>query len=141
VADVVDLHGLGVAMLRDSLRSGEPIEIRACGLSMWPRLDDGAVVRVEPCLGDGLRSGDVVLFERGGRLLLHRVLRVARSRVLTKGDACVDPDGWVPRHQVLGRLHRRRGDRTLARLAPHTGPALGFASAVVRHARGFASKF
>ena len=137
----MDTTGLASDMVRDALRRGEALDIRACGYSMWPRLGDGDCVRIQPSDGQDLRTGDVVLFERPGQLVLHRVLRLAQSRVLTKGDACAVPDGWVPRGQVLGRLERRLGDEVLARLAPRVGPPLRIAAAVVRHARGFASKF
>ena len=141
MSEGVDTQQLGLSMLRDRLLAGQPIDMKAFGFSMWPRLKDGAAVRVEPCSGSEVRAGDVVLFERPDRFVLHRVLRVAGSRVLAKGDACVDVDGWIPHDRVLGRVPRRWGDRTLARLAPRLGPAIGFASVVVRRTYGLASKF
>jgi hypothetical protein len=141
VADVANTDEVAAALLRARLRAGDPIDVRARGYSMWPRLTDGALVRVEPCSGRSVRVGDVVLFQHEDRLVLHRVLRLARSRVLLKGDACANTDGWVPHQSVLGRLRRRSGDRAMAQLAPHLGPAIGLASAIARHTYGFASKF
>lgn len=141
MAEVASTEAVAVALLCDRLRAGDSIDVRAHGYSMWPRLSDGAVVRVEPCAGPELSPGDVVLFQQGSRLVLHRVLRQARSRVLLKGDACTSTDGWVPHDSVLGRLHRRSGDRAMAQLAPHLGPAISLASAIARHTYGFASKF
>jgi len=141
VIEAAATDAVAVALLRDRLGAGHAIDVRATGYSMWPRLADGVVVRVEPCPARALAAGDVVLFPRDDTLVLHRVLRVARSRVLLKGDACAGTDGWVPRDHILGRLRRRTGDRTMARLAPHLGPAIGLASAIARHTHGFASKF
>ena len=141
MAEVVDTVELGLEMLRDALRDGRAIDIKAFGFSMWPRIKDGTLVRVEPCSGRRVRPGDVVLFERPGRFVLHRVLRVSGSRLLLKGDACFDVDGWIPREQVLGRLSPRPGDAALARLGPLLGRPLGLASVVARRVGGFASKF
>ena len=141
VAEVVDTAALGKEMLSDALRKGRAIDIRAFGFSMWPRIKDGALVHIEPCDGERVQPGDVVLFERSERLVLHRVLRVARHRLLLKGDACLDVDGWVSRKRVVGRLDSRSGDRLLARFAPHLGRPLGLASVVARRIDGFASKF
>ena len=135
-----EFEDVAVDLLRDRLRAGTPVDIRAKGYSMWPSLRDGAVVRVEPCVGP-LRPGDVVLFERDGRLVLHRVLRVTRTRLLLKGDARRDPDGWVLREDVFGRLARRPVDGVMARLAPRLATPLSLASAIVRRSHGFASKF
>ncbi len=141
MVDGLDTDKVASALLRDRLVAGSAINGRICGYSMWPRLADGALVRVEPCSGRSVRVGDVVLFQHEDRLVLHRVLRQATVRVLLKGDACVNTDGWVPHDRILGRLRRRLGDRTMAQLAPHLGPAIGLAAAIARHSYGFASKF
>lgn len=141
MVDGLDTDKVASALLRDRLVAGSAINGRICGYSMWPRLADGALVRVEPCSGRNVRVGDVVLFQHEDRLVLHRVLRLARSRVLLKGDACSNTDGWIPHDSVIGRLRRRPGDRAMAQLAPHLGRALGLASAIARHTYGFASKF
>ncbi len=141
MAEAVDTRRLATDMLREALRAGQPIEIAAFGTSMWPRLKAGELVRVAPCKGTDLRVGDVALFDGGGQLVLHRVLRTGPTRVLLKGDAAVDPDGWVSHTAILGRMAQRPGDRALGRLAPHLGRVIGFASAVARRTHGFASKF
>jgi signal peptidase I len=141
VAEQVDTLALGVAMLRDALRRGDAIDMTASGFSMWPRIQDGSLVHVEPCSGADVDLGDVVLFEEPRRLVLHRVLRATESHVFTKGDACFQPDGWVAREQVLGRIPRRPGDSVMARVSPYLSRPLGFASILARRISGLASKF
>jgi signal peptidase I len=140
-AEQVDTLALGVAMLRDALARGEAIDMTAFGFSMWPRIPDGSMVHVEPCAGEEVTFGDVVLFEAPRRLVLHRVLRVTESHVFTKGDACFEADGWIARNQVLGRMPRRQGDMTLARFASYLSWPLGLASVAVRRLSGLTSKF
>jgi signal peptidase I len=111
------------------------------GFSMWPRIHDGSLVHLEPCSGADVQLGDVVLFEEPRRLVLHRVLRATESHVLMKGDACFQPDGWVARGQVLGRLPRRPGDSAMARVSPYLSRPLGFASIFARRIIRLASKF
>ena len=137
----MDTTEVVAGLMMDRLRAGDPIEGTTRGYSMWPRFVDGSLVRVEPCTGRQVRAGDVVLFERDGRLVLHRALRVAGSRVLLKGDACVDPDGWIAHERVVGRLARRSGDQVVARLSPRLGPTIGLASVIARRLHGFTSKF
>ncbi len=117
------------------------VPVHLCGLggSMRPFLrenDEVAVVRTF----DSLHLGDLVVADLGERgLALHRILAFDGERVLVKGDANPQPDGWVPCSAILARavaLRRVGGrlrdldspsERLLARLialaSPHS-PAL-----------------
>lgn len=132
---------LGLDMLREALRSGRSIDMQAFGFSMWPRIKDSTMVHVEPCSGATVSRGDVVLFERTDRFVLHRVLRTSGDQLWVKGDACLNADGWVPHDKVLGRVPRRLGDGLMARFAPVLSRPLGLASIVARRVGGLASKF
>jgi len=69
---------------------------------MRPILD--GVDRVRARLGAGLvRRGDIVLFQRDGRLIVHRVVGRTAAGVRTRGDACrgFDPD-LLPEERILG---------------------------------------
>lgn len=132
---------MGQDLVKGALAEGKAVEIRSFGFSMWPRIKDGAPVRVEPCAAAELQQGDVVLFDEGSRLVLHRVLRLSSTRALIKGDACPDVDGWIPLERVLGRLPRRSGDLLIAQLAPHVSGLLGFTSTLARRIGEFTSKF
>ena len=140
-AEQVDTLALGSDMLKTTLRAGQAVEIKSFGFSMWPVIQDASLVHIEPCQGEECRPGDIVLFERGRSLVIHRVLRASRSRLLIKGDACFEVDGWVSRERVYGRLERHVSDRAMARFAPSLTLPLGLASVLARRVRSFVSKF
>jgi hypothetical protein len=69
---------------------------------MRPILD--GVDRVRARLGGtSVRRGDIVLFHREGRLIVHRVVGRCTAGVRTRGDACrgFDPE-ILPERQILG---------------------------------------
>jgi signal peptidase I len=80
--------------------------------SMVPRLRIGDVVLAEWVHADRIRPGQIVTFPRDiGRteLVTHRVQRVRvvgqEVRVVTKGDANLDPEQWsVSRNTLVGRV-------------------------------------
>jgi signal peptidase I len=75
------------------------------GGSMQPALSAGDVVIYRRHV-DGLRRGDLVLFEHGGSLVVHRVAGVRRDGSLrTRGDANRTLDAQpVPTDDVRGRI-------------------------------------
>jgi hypothetical protein len=87
------------------------------GRSMWPFLRPGDEVEVEfrPRFG----VGDVVVFELGGRFVVHRVVGrragVVADRYRLKGDNLLRFDGgWIRADALLGRVRAvRRGARVL----------------------------
>jgi len=65
---------------------------------MEPTIPPGSVVvgvRGEP------RVGSVVVLDRGGSLVVHRVVHINSTHVVTKGDACVENDPPTPVEDVL----------------------------------------
>ena len=82
---------------------------------MHPFVRDGDVLTLLP--PQGLACGDVALATRGGALRLHRVLAVdGEGRVLLRGDALRQGDGWYSNAEVVARAGSlRRGSRTLPR--------------------------
>ena len=87
--------------------------------SMFPWFRSGDSVFVRRCDFESVSAGDVILFEQGSELLLHRVIRrVSKSAapgasplLVTKGDAANSEDAPVAAKQFLGRairIHRRK---------------------------------
>ena len=70
---------------------------------MWPAVRDGAVVDVDPSGLEGLRAGDLVAYERAGKVIVHRVVTVLPAGLRCRGDAVAVDDPFVPRTSVLGR--------------------------------------
>ena len=92
--------------------AGKVSRMKVCGHSMYPMLRDGDTLVVRH--GREIARGDVVVCLRGDETVVHRVIRIARNRVLTKGDNVpgFDPPGEVS--EVVGRAIRVEGSRELA---------------------------
>ena len=85
--------------------------IRATGSSMEPAIPAGAAVRLVPVRGAPIAVGDAVLADLGeGRIVLHRVRRIAAGEVLLQGDANVRMDRAVPFERILARADAVRLD-------------------------------
>lgn len=83
---------------------GTVVQFTATG-SMLPTLDSRAVGVAEE-LGAAVRVsiGDIVVFDRAGTWVTHRVVDVAADgSAFISGDN-VRSDGWVPRSQIRYRL-------------------------------------
>ena len=73
------------------------------GVSMLPLLhQDRDVVTVEPLRGRPVVPGDVLLYRRDGRYLLHRVIEVRERDYVILGDNCVTKEYGVTDRDVLG---------------------------------------
>ena len=60
--------------------------------------------------------GDIVLFNEPetGRYVVHRVWEIKNNMVLTWGDHCDRPDGWIPQSCVWGKVNLiERGKRQI----------------------------
>ncbi len=102
------------------LRNNGSVCFRVLGASMFPWVRSGDLVFVRRCAFEQASRGDVILFERGERLFVHRVLRDARidprrsgdaaenphATLTTKGDALDREDEPVSRAEFLGRVIR-----------------------------------
>jgi hypothetical protein len=101
---------LSARMIVELLRSGETVQFRARGLSMWPAITSKSRILVQPCPPSELRVGQIAAFERNGRVVVHRVERVSHAGVHFAGDTLERGDGYIANENVLGRatiLERR----------------------------------
>ena len=90
-------------------RAGDQAWITLRGWSLAPALRDGDQLRVMP-LG-APRPGDLVVAQRHGFLVTHRLVGVDGALAITQGDACAAPDPPLATEALLGRVVavRRRG--------------------------------
>lgn len=98
------MSGAGFAVLMATvLEKGVPFRFNASGHSMTPFIRDGDVITVAP---GRIRFGDMVAFINpcSGKLTVHRVVRISSDGYLIKGDNVLEPDGFVPRTILLGRV-------------------------------------
>lgn len=73
--------------VRDILASGRSVTITATGRSMTPTFRNAVdKVTISSCEFETVEKGDVVLFDRGDTICLHRVISRDCSRLVIRGD-------------------------------------------------------
>ncbi len=106
-----------IELARDHLARGRPLTLEAVGHSMWPLIQHGDRIVVQPPAP--LQLGDLVLIDLHDRLVLHRVIAITPTHITTKGDAVPHADPPIAATAILG---------VLARTAPRFNRACAFAS-------------
>lgn len=100
-----------------------PVRILLNGGSMYPLVRmNRDYVTIAP-IQDELITGDLILFASANndRYVVHRVWEVKSEKVLTWGDNCKIPDGWIRLNNVLGKVVMiERGKRII-----HPNPKKG----------------
>jgi len=109
--------------IAEALQSHSRVVLRVYGASMLPWVRRGDVVVIHNASPDTVRCGDVVLFRRGDRLYVHRIVEKRglrrRARFLAKGDANPHADGIIGQEEILGRVvNLYRGNRLIDLDAP-----------------------
>lgn len=112
-----------------------PVRILINGVSMFPLIRRNRdYVTIMPLRGRP-EEGDIVMFRnprREGGFVLHRAWKVKEDRILTWGDNCKKPDGWLPLEDFWGKaVLIERGDK---RIVPD--PEKGLALAKAWHVLG-----
>ena len=124
-------HSISVPEWHKMAQQGDapPVRIQLNGSSMEPliriRQDYVTIVHMEGFPG----IGDIVLFsdpEKEARYVVHRVWKTKKGKVLTWGDNCPKPDGWISEDYIWGKVVLiERGKRTI-KPHPQTGMILAF---------------
>ncbi len=104
--------------LRQTFGEAPPFWFTVVGNSMFPLIrvnrDRVMLASVQP---EEIRVGDIVLFTghfRTTNYCLHRVYQLDGDRVRTFGDGNTQPDGWLPRSRILGKVKLiQRGNVTI----------------------------
>ncbi|WP_422772079.1 S24/S26 family peptidase [Plantactinospora sp. WMMC1484] len=98
------MTGSGAAhLVRAALAAGRLARVQVTGSAMSPALSAGTVV-VEPVDFAEIDPGDVVAYQAGDRIVVHRVVARRPGHLLTAGDNLPLYDPPVPRAAVLGRV-------------------------------------
>jgi len=135
---LLDGHGAEVlaAAAGDTSLLGRYLFVK--GRCMAPIILPGDRLEVEP-LARAPEPGVVVVYEAGGKLLAHRVIRVEGERFWARGDASGVTDGPCALSVIRGRVVAvERGGRRLAVGAGRASLARG---RVLAGARGLAARF
>lgn len=92
-------------LLRQALLTGQPVPVQVVSGSMAPFLRPGDTVWVVAARLNELRPGEVVVVEeRPGQLLTHRLVQIEADYFLTRGDRFVVFDAPWPHSALVGRV-------------------------------------
>lgn len=97
------------ALLRAAIGDGYTASLNAPGSSMMPFIHSGDKIFVSFVAEKSIRIGDILAFVLAldGRVIAHRVVKIADNRLLCKGDnVALHDDGWITFEDVLGRVVR-----------------------------------
>ncbi len=101
-----------VELVRAVLGKGLSFRFRATGYSMHPFIRNGDIVKVAPVANGFADVGDVLACELpvSAKFVVHRVVRKNGDRLLVQGDGSPEPDGWITRENILGRIENVERD-------------------------------
>lgn len=85
--------------------AGRQHEMKICGNSMFPLIQDGDLVRItHDCTN--IKRGDIIVFQQKGKLIIHRVVSFGSGNIdptfITKGDNSIHLDPPVDAEDVVG---------------------------------------
>jgi hypothetical protein len=89
-------------VLLELIADGQTIDVPVYGISMFPFLMPGILVRVRLVAFADIRKGDVLFFESNGQLILHRVVRKGNDWFQCKGDSLRKHDSVIPSTAQVG---------------------------------------
>jgi signal peptidase I len=105
-------------MAIEVLQSSGQLRLKVTGTSMLPTLWPGDLLTIESVHPQQISRGDIVLYERAGRMFIHRVVRVTAGgecSITTRGDSMPGDDLPVSLSEILGRVSEfQRGNQTTA---------------------------
>jgi signal peptidase I len=126
---MIEAH-LKLDLAAEVLTSFGQVRLPVTGSSMFPCMQPGDLLEIRRPTGS-IRPGDVVVFQRNERLVVHRVVDRAGDLYITRGDRLRHPDAPVPAPEILGRVAAiERGRR---RISPRLTLLCRIASAVLRY--------
>lgn len=120
--------GLAAEVLR---RFGQ-LRLRVTGASMLPAIWPGDVVTIHSARFSDVSRGDLVLFFRGQRFFVHRVLDVGDDSLVTRGDSVLGSDPPVHSDELLGRVASITGAGG-TRVPSHLGAIGSLVASAARH--------
>ncbi len=106
-----------LAAAREAWRAGGatgPLRLKVITASMWPLLRAGDEVMVQPIDPRALRPGEVLVVQRGGEWITHRLVTVDERGWHTHGDNTRYRDEPVSAAEIVGRVIAiERGTQTI----------------------------
>jgi signal peptidase I len=107
---------LASELIGETVRTFGGVRLGVCGTSMAPAIRPGDLVLVERAGVSEVSPGEIVVFRRRSRLIVHRVLvksdRLGEPSLVTRGDRTRRDDGLVSSAELIGRVtHIERNHR------------------------------
>ncbi|MGA3078181.1 MAG: S24/S26 family peptidase [Bryobacteraceae bacterium] len=113
------VDSLKLDLAAEVLASFGQARLPVTGSSMFPCMQPGDLLEIRRPAGP-IETGEVVVFLRHGRLVVHRVVGQTGDLLITRGDRLRYPDAPVATAEILGCVAaiERRGRRIAPRLTP-----------------------
>ena len=80
------------------------VRLRVTGASMIPAIWPGDVITVCRCEITELQPGQIVLYRRKGKLVVHRVTCVRGDLLTTRGDSLQCDDPPITKSDIIGQV-------------------------------------
>jgi signal peptidase I len=119
------------SLLAESVRIRGGIRLPAVGTSMVPAIHPGDVLSIQPVDSKEVSLGDVVVYEREGVLIVHRVVGIFAAPSdpywVTQGDRSLRDDAPIRTDELLGRvvsIERKNRRVNVYRFSNKAGQAL-----------------
>jgi len=114
----MDNNGIS-SLLKDSLRKYGSVWMRLEGKSMLPFLKSGTLIFVRNVDIRDIHIGDIVVFEKDGVTIAHRVFRKASSAgrffLRAKSDISFSPEPLISHERLIGKVTAfKRSGREIA---------------------------
>jgi signal peptidase I len=100
--------GAACRLLAESVRIWGGIQLPSVGTSMVPSIQPGDVLSIQLVDPKEVSLGDVVVYEREGVLIVHRVVGIfaapSEPYLVTRGDRSLRDDAPIRTGELLGRV-------------------------------------
>jgi len=106
-----------IELMQAVFAKGASLRLKVTGFSMWPFIKDNDVVTISGLNNFSIDFGRAVAFvhSRANKLVMHRIVGRNNGFYLLKGDNTFDPDGLVPKENILGCLTKiERNDKSIS---------------------------
>jgi hypothetical protein len=98
-------HAIKCGLACEVLALSGTLRLRVNGWSMLPTIWPGDTLIIQALGTADVHRGDIVCFQRDGRLFVHRVIGESGGvEIRTRGDAMPQPDPPMTHQQLLGRV-------------------------------------
>lgn len=93
------------ARIVSGLQEKDPFRFKVTGNCMWPMIQKGDWVLIEPFRTDTeIQLGEIVLMDRGADFVVHRLIGINNSEIVTQGDWSRIPDPTMKKERILGNV-------------------------------------